>query len=329
MTTDIRQRLAGIHAATIVPMTLDFRIDEAALERHIASVAGTPGIRGLLVNGHAGENFVLTAAEKRRVVEIARRAAPPSCLVCSGVNAESSLDVAREAEAAEAAGADILLVFPPNSWALGHDEACVDIHHAHVRAVCSLPLLIYGAPVGAGAMAYSPAVLHRLAAEPRIIGVKEGSWEVAAYEANRRLLKSLRPDFVVMGSGDEHLLTSYIVGSDGSQVSLAAVVPELLVALHAHAEAGDWAAARAVHERIYPLAAAIYRDPPGGRATARLKACLQLQGRVANAFVRPPQPAVSDRELAALKHALAAAGIGDGPAEPLSARPRQAKQSAA
>ena len=208
-------------------MTDDGRIDEAALERHVAAVAETPGIRGLLVNGHAGENFVLTAAEKRRVVEISRAAAPTSCLICSGVNAESSLEAAREAEAAEAAGADVLLVFPPNSWALDHDEACVDIHHAHVRDATSLPLLLYGAPIGAGRMAYSAATLARLAAEPRIVGVKEGSWEVAAYEANRRLLKGLRPDFVVLGSGDEHLLASYLVGSEGSQVSLAAVAPEL------------------------------------------------------------------------------------------------------
>ena len=313
MKNDIRQRLRGIHAATIVPMTDDFRVDEGALERHIASVAGTPGIRGLLVNGHAGENFVLTAAEKRRVVEITRRAAPASCLICSGVNAESSLEVAREAEAAEAGGADILLVFPPNSWALGHDEACVDLHHAHVRAATGLPLLIYGAPVGAGQMAYPPATLQRLAADPRIVGVKEGSWEVAAYEANRRLLKDMRPDFVVMGSGDEHLLTSYIVGSDGSQVSLASVAPELLAALYERAKAGDWAGARVVHERIYPLAAAIYRDPPGGRATARIKGCLKLLGQLRNAAVRPPQPAVSAGEFASLERALAAGGIGSTP----------------
>ena len=33
-------RLAGIHAATICPMTPDFRIDEAALADHVAAVGG-------------------------------------------------------------------------------------------------------------------------------------------------------------------------------------------------------------------------------------------------------------------------------------------------
>jgi 4-hydroxy-tetrahydrodipicolinate synthase len=302
-------RLHGMHAATIVPMTADFRIDEAALAGHIMDVAGTHGIHGLLVNGHAGENFVLTSAEKRRVVEIAKASAPPDRLICSGINAEASIVAAEDAAAAEAAGADVLLLFPPNAFALSHDAGAALMHQRHVLAATSLPLLLYGAPVGAGAMAYGAGTLAALAADPRVLGIKEGSWEVAAYEENLRLLRALRQDFAVLGSGDEHLLTSYIIGSDGSQVSLAAVAPALCAAFYAAAKAGNWAEARRLHERIHPLAKAIYRDAPGGRATARLKACLVLLGKLQDAAVRPPQPPVSDAEWASLRSALVAAGV--------------------
>ncbi len=302
-------RLHGMHAATIVPMTAGFAIDEAALARHIGEVSHTPGIRGLLVNGHAGENFVLSSDEKRRVVEIARAAAPKDCVICSGINAESSLAAAEDARHAEAAGADVLLVFPPNAFALPHDAEAAVIHQRHVLAATDLPLLIYGAPVGAGSMAYDADTLRTLASEPRVLGVKEGSWEVAAYEANLRLLKSVRPDFMVMGSGDEHLLTSYVIGSAGSQVSLAAVAPRLCVDFYAAAAGGDWAEARRLHDLIYPLSVAIYRDPPGGRATARLKACLALLGKLGQPVVRPPQPPVSDAEWESLRQALSAAGL--------------------
>ncbi|MGL4241628.1 MAG: dihydrodipicolinate synthase family protein [Beijerinckiaceae bacterium] len=303
------QRLHGMHAATIAPMTADFRIDEAALARHITEVSHTPGIHGLLVNGHAGENFVLTSDEKRRVVEIAREAAPRSCLICSGINAESSLAAAEDARLAEEAGADVLLLFPPNSFALSHDRQAALIHQRHVLAATSIPLVVYGAPVGAGSMAYDAATLAALVAEPRVVGIKEGSWEVAAYEANLRLLMSVRPDFVVLGSGDEHLLTSYVIGSAGSQVSLAAVAPRLCADFYAAAHRNDWVEARRLHDQIYPLSVAIYRDPPGGRATARLKACLALLGKLEAAVVRPPQPPVSEAEYASLKAALAAAGL--------------------
>jgi 4-hydroxy-tetrahydrodipicolinate synthase len=298
-----------MHAATIVPMKADFSIDEPALERHLAEVTAVAGIRGVLVNGHAGENFVLTPAEKKRVVEIARATVPRDCLICSGVNAESSLQAAEDARTAAATGADILLLFPPNAFALGHDPEAVLVHHRHVLGATDLPILLYGAPVGAGHMAYRPETLQALAREPRIVGIKEGSWEVATYEENLRQLRAARPDFVIMGSGDEHLLTSYIIGSAGSQVSLAAVAPELCTAFYAAAASGDWAEARRLHEFIYPLAVAIYRDKPGGRATARLKACLTMLGRLDAPVVRPPQPVVSDEEYESLRRALLAAGM--------------------
>jgi 4-hydroxy-tetrahydrodipicolinate synthase len=309
MSADIAMRLHGVHAATIVPMTADFRLDEEALEGHLHHVSHAPGIRGLLVNGHAGENFVLTPAEKRRVIEIARRTVPRGCLICSGINAESSLAAAADAAAAEAAGADILLLFPPNSFALPHDPEAVMAHHRYVLASNGLPMLLYGASVNAGHMAYRHATLARLVEEPRILGIKEGSWEIAAYEANHRLLTALRPDLVVLGSGDEHLLASCMVGSDGMQVSLAAVFPGLVTDLWTAAVGKDWDAARIAHERIYPLAAAIYRDGHGGRATARLKACLALLGRLTSTAVRPPQPPASDGETEALRSAIAGARL--------------------
>lgn len=307
-TRSFADRLRGIHAATIVPMTSDFEIDEAKLAAHLASVASVPGINGLLVNGHAGENFVLSLAEKRRVVELAREHAPRDCLIVSGVNHESSLEAAHEAAALEQAGVDGLLVFPPNSWALAHADDCVIEHHRRIRDATTVPLMLYAAPVGAGAMVYAPPLLTRLVADRRFVAVKEGSWEVAAYEQNLRLIRKLRPEFVVLGSGDEHLMTSYLIGSAGSQVSLACVVPELVVSLWKAAEAGDWGEARAAHENLYPLAVAIYRDAPGGRAAARLKACLRLLGRLTCDAVRPPLLPVTPIEQHALVLALHRAG---------------------
>jgi 4-hydroxy-tetrahydrodipicolinate synthase len=183
---------------------------------------------------------------------------------------------------------------------LPHAETSVIEHHRRIRDATSVPLMLDAAPVGAGVMAYVPPLLELLVADRRFVAVKEGSWEVAAYEQNLRLIHKLRPDFAVLGSGDEHLLTSYIVGTAGSQVSLAAVVPELVVALWAAAARGDWNEARAVDEKLYPLAVAIYREPPGGQATARLKACLKLLGRL----TRPPQLSATSSEQHALKQAL-------------------------
>lgn len=302
-------RLAGVQAATVCPMRADFSIDEAALAAHVTAVAGAPGITGLLINGHAGENWLLSRAETRRVVEVARAAAGPGVFLTCGINAESSLEAALRAGDAEAAGGDAVLVFPPNGWGLFQDAGAAALHHAHVMAGCGLPLVLYQAPVGAGAMPYGTGLLVELVGNPRVIGIKEGSWEVAAYEANRRAVKAVRPDLAVMGSGDEHLMTSWLIGSEGSQVSLAAVVPGAVTALWDATQAGDWARARHWNDVLYPLAVAIYRAAPGGRATSRLKACLRMLGRIPGETVRPPLVPLDGVEHARLAAALRHAGV--------------------
>lgn len=307
----IAARLGGVHAATICPMTPDFAIDEAALAAHIRTVVEGTGIRGLLINGHAGENAQLSQAEKRRVTEIVKSVVAPEIFITSGVYSEMSLEAAEAAAAAEAAGADAILVFPPNGWALGPTIEAVVAHHRIIAEATGLPLLLYQAPVTAGQMAYSVDALTALAAIPSVVGVKEGSWEIATYEENRRALKAARPDCVVLGSGDEHLLAHYLIGTEGSQVSLAAITPELNVALWEATQAGDWVAARALHDRIYPLATAIYRQTPKGLATARLKACLEILGRLDHATMRPPIQPLDRAEYARLEAALRVAIADD------------------
>jgi 4-hydroxy-tetrahydrodipicolinate synthase len=79
------------------------------------------------------------------------------------------------------------------------------------------------------------------------------------------------------------------------------------VALWRAAHESDWSAARRWHDALYPLAVAIYREPPGGRATTRLKACLKILGRIEHDAVRPPLAPLPAEEYRKLEEALSAA----------------------
>jgi 4-hydroxy-tetrahydrodipicolinate synthase len=299
----------GIYAATLCPLLDDGRIDEATLARHLEANAFVPGMKGLLINGHAGENFSLSREEKRRVTEIAFEVCGERSLLVCGINAEDSFEAQRHVDDAKAARADAVLVFPPFSWALSQDSRMAVTHHAIANANAQMPLMLYQAGVNAGTMAYRPEVLAELAQLPNVVGIKEGSWEAAAYEANRRLVKRVAPQVAMMASGDEHLLTCFAIGSEGSLVSLAAVVPELVIDLDRAIRRGDLAEARRLNDRIYPLAKAIYGTAPGGYATARLKTCLKLLGRFPSDAMRPPIGPLPRAEIAALEAALAEAGV--------------------
>jgi 4-hydroxy-tetrahydrodipicolinate synthase len=141
--------------------------------------------------------------------------------------------------------------------------------------------------------------------------VKEGSWEVAAYERSLLTAARVAPQVEMMGSGDEHLMTSYVVGSAGSLVSLAILQPSEIVALDRAVLKGDLTEARRLHGLIQPLAKAIYGTAPGHWATARLKACLKLMGHLPCDATRPPIGPLPDAEIKRLHAALRTAGLVD------------------
>jgi 4-hydroxy-tetrahydrodipicolinate synthase len=294
----------GVFAATVTPLKPNFAVDEEVLARHVQAVASTRGIAGLLVNGHAGENFTLDRGEKRAVLAVVRATVGPRCQLIAGVNSESSLEAAAQAMDAQAAGADAILVFPPFSWVPSRHRDSVLVHHRYVIEAVDLPIMLYAAAVGCGGMVYEPDLLADLVRLPRVVGIKEGSWETARYEANRRLVRGINPAVAVMASGDEHLLPCFLVGTEGSQVSLASLVPEVVVTLYEAVEQRDLARARAAHEVIYPLARAIYGTAPASHATARLKACLGMLGRLEHDVVRPPIGPLDRAERERLRQAL-------------------------
>lgn len=301
----------GIYAATLTPLDAQGRIDEALLASHFTDLAAVDGIIGVLCNGHAGESFLLDREERRRVTQIAKQTIGDRAIIVSGVLCEESGEAARHAVDARDAGADAVLVFPPFSWALSQDAAMVSRHHRIIAEAAEMPMMLYQASVGAGAMAYRPEVLVQLAQLPGVVAVKEGSWEVGAYDLHRRLLAREAPHVAMMASGDEHLFPCFAIGSEGSLVSLAVLMPEAIVALDRAVTAGDLAAARRLHDRIQPLAVAIYGTRPGGHATARLKACMALLGRWPNGRARAPIVELPPAEIHALRQALIVAGLLD------------------
>ena len=116
----------GIYPSILCPFRPDLTIDTEALAAHAESLAATPGIRGILCNGHAGESAVLSRGEKYRVVEVVRRAIGRKAVLVAGIGQEESGEAAAEGHDAVVAGADAVMVLAPFSWALGHDPEMVD-----------------------------------------------------------------------------------------------------------------------------------------------------------------------------------------------------------
>ena len=297
----------GIYAATVCPMYPNGKINEPELIAHFTEIINTDGIKGVLVNGHAGEGGLLSREELITVLTIARKV-PGNHKVIAGINTESSEYAAELAKDAAEANADAVMVFPCFSWSLGADPLVILGHHKAVAEASKLPLFLFQGSVNAGKTAYSPDLLEALLSINDVVGIKEGSWETAAYESTLRLTKKLRPDVAVMASGDEHLMTCFTIGSEGSMVSLAAIIPDLIVSLDKAIKGCDLKLARLEHNKIYDISKAIY-GPPGHLATLRLKTCLKLMGKISSPRSRLPILHLSKTEVENLQKALLGAEI--------------------
>lgn len=299
----------GIYAATLTPFGTDGEIDEQLLRSHFRQVMAIDGIRGVLCNGHAGENFLLSRPEMQRIATIAREELGATGVVAAGVVAEATRDAIAIARDAEAAGADAVVVFPPFSWALSNDVEMIAGHHRAVQEAVSIPLFLYMTSVKAGRMNYAPEVIEALIAIPNVVGIKEGSWEVNAYDRTRTQVKSLAPHIAVMASGDCGMYPSFAIGTEGSMVSLATIAGREIVDLYRAVATGDHARAHGLHQRLQPLAIAVYEKSPTAFATARLKIAMQLLGHWPQAATRKPIGPLPAAEVDAMRRALEAAGL--------------------
>jgi len=280
------EKFKGIYAATVVPLKKNKSIDLNALSKHVKEVINTVGIKGLLLNGHAGENFTLNKDEQIKVIKISKRFLNSNNKIISGLNFEDPILASKVAIKMIKAGADAILIFPPFSWSQGVSEEMIFEHHKIICNKINKPVFIYQSSIYSGHLSYKKSLLKKLLKIKNIMGVKEGSWDYKSYVNNYKFFKKCKKNFSVMASGDEHLYPCFKYASDGSQVSLAAIIPEKIVELIRLIENKDYFLAKKLDKKILILAKNIYGRYPPNFATARIKFCLKVLKKIPNDLMR-------------------------------------------
>ncbi|WP_222048567.1 dihydrodipicolinate synthase family protein [Modestobacter lapidis] len=302
--------LRGVIPAHLLPFTADLEIDEPNLRRHVRALVDVDGVTGITTNAHASEVATLTADEQRRQLDIVLDEVAGRVPVVSGIYQDGSAKAARIAAAIEAAGADALLVFPSGVFESGANlrPEMAFGHYAEIAAATTLPMIAFIYPTTSGLRLGTDALVRICTEIDNVVAVKEWSNDIIAYERNLRVLKSLDKDIAVLSSFSRSLLASLVLGADGILSGHGSVVVDLQVELFRAVDKQDLAEARRIWDRIWPIAEACYADPflDGHN---RMKVALELIGRIDAAHVRPPLQPVPDADRAALRSALAQAGI--------------------
>lgn len=283
------QDLRGVTVATVLPFRPDFSIDWDSYGRLLEYCVRRPRMVAVFVNGHAGEAAALTPEERVEVIRRTRASVGASMPLMAGIVAYSTAEAVARAREAENAGADVAVLFPFPQYSAGGgaDPRAGPDYVDAVLAETTIPLSIFQYPLRSGA-GFSIEVLCRIASRTRVIAIKEGSADIAAYEDNWRALKATAPHVAVLPSNFDWFLPQLAVGADGVLSGLASLLPDLFVELWQAAAAEDLAAMRRANDRIYPIERAIYGAAPLMDMHTRIKVALQHLGVIRHAVPRPP-----------------------------------------
>jgi 4-hydroxy-tetrahydrodipicolinate synthase len=295
-------RLRGAYTALVTPFLPDGSLDEAAVvtlaERQIDL-----GIDGLVPVGTTGESPTTTHEEDDRIISlvieaVARKGLTGKLPVIAGTGSNDTATVIQATRRAKELGADAALVVAP--YYNKPDQRMLEHHYTLVAEEGGLPIVVYNVPGRTGTN-IEPATLMRIARHPNVIAVKEASGNI---EQIMTILRD-RPESLAVLSGDDSMTFPMLaLGGDGIISVASNQIPDVMAKLCSLAFAGDWAEARALHNRYLELMRVNFISPN----PVPVKAALAEMGLIHDVLRAPLLP-MDEALRPRLRAALDAVGL--------------------
>ncbi|MGD7003869.1 4-hydroxy-tetrahydrodipicolinate synthase [Corynebacterium halotolerans] len=280
--------LRGVLTALSTPFAADESIDTAALKRVVdRSING--GVHGVVAGGSTGEFASLSADERIQLVDTVAQHTAGRVPVIAQTGATTTTEAIRHSKAAQASGADVLMLVTPYYEPLSLEETLTYIRE--VVSAVELPVMLYNIPgaTGVNLDADTAGNLAREFDNIRYIKDSSANWEQA--------LQLIHHHSDVLGTfigWDAYIYSALTEGAAGVMAGAANVVPEDIVAVHNLIAGDNLVEARQAWKRLYPVIDTMLSEP----FVAAVKAGLEIQGEpvgIPRAPMAASTPEVCDR----------------------------------
>src|SRR5210317_504041 len=235
----------GAFVAIVTPFT-DGEIDEKELIDLIEfQIAG--GTHGIVPCGTTGESATMSHEEHHRVVELTIKTVNSRLPVIAGTGSNSTAETIELTRHAKEAGADGALVITPY-----YNKPSQEGLYQHFKAVAEtvdIPMILYNVP-SRTSINMLPATVARCAEIPNIVGIKEATGDLNQISEVIRLCPD---DFIVLSGDDFTSMATVAIGGKGVISVTSNVAPKDMADLMDLSLSGDFAAARKLHYKLFPL----------------------------------------------------------------------------
>jgi 4-hydroxy-tetrahydrodipicolinate synthase len=222
----------------------------------------------------------LTPAERVRIVELLVDEVRGRLPILAGAGGYDTKEVIQAAAEMKAVGADGLLSVTPY-----YNKPTQEGLYQHYRALAestTLPIILYNVPSRTGCN-MEPSTVTRLAAIANIVGIKEASGNMAQI---CEVCRSVPPEFIVVSGDDVMTVPMMAVGARGVISVASNQIPAEMSQMVEVAERGDFAGARAIHERIMPLMQINFIESSPGP----VKSAMAMMGLIEETYRLPLVP---------------------------------------
>jgi len=276
------------------------KVDEEAFRRLVEWQIES-GSSALVPCGTTGESATLDNDEHHQVIAACASAAAGRVPVIAGAGSNDTQTALWHIREAQAAGADALLLVAP--YYNRPSQAGLLAHFSYLAERAELPIVLYNVP-GRTVTDIAPETVIELARRfpGKIVALKDASGDPTRVVTHRM---ALGDDFCQLSGDDPLSLAGYALGQVGCISVTANVAPRLCAEFHAAAAAGDFAKARELNERLFPLHRAMFADAspaPAKYALSRLHDWFAPETRL-------PIAPCGDAAKQAVDAAMAAAGL--------------------
>ena len=237
------------------------------------------GIDGLVPVGTTGESPTVTHEEHQEIIRCTIEAARGRVPVIAGTGSNSTQEAIDMTVAADEAGADGMLQVAP--YYNRPTQEGLFQHFARIAESTDKPIILYSIPGRCG-VEISVNVVERLRAKyPHVAHIKEAGGSVDRVD---QLVQAMGDDITVLSGDDSLTLPFMSVGAKGV-ISVASnlYVREISQMVRA-ALAEDFAKARKIHRRLYPVFKALFIEPN----PVPMKFALVRAGIIGSTEVRSP-----------------------------------------
>jgi len=237
------------------PITTPFQNGELALDKLKNNFQkwNKTGLSGYLVLGSNGESVYLNEKEKMKVIEVSRASIPRSKIMMVGTGMESTQETIRLTNQAAKIGGDCALVVTPSYFKGSMKPQILYDHFLAIADSSKIGILVYNVPQFTG-INLEPEWVAKLSEHRNIVGMKDSSGNIGQLSEIIHLSKR---GFAVFVGSAPVFFPALCMGAVGGILAVANVVPEEYVRVQALFDKGKMNEAKALQNRLTPLAKAV------------------------------------------------------------------------